>query len=156
MQTTIDPRRRAAPLRLLVLAGALFAATGAAAAPQFHVSPENAEAGYPFSESVEIDGWLFLSGVVGTAPGTVTLVEGGVEAEARAALDQIEATLERRGYTLRDVVKCTVMIDDMDQWSRFNAVYMEYFSPPYPARSAFGADGLALGAALEVECIAKK
>ena len=55
-----------------------------------------------------------------------------------------------------DVVKCLVMIDDIAQWSAFNGIYTQYFTPPYPARSAMGADGLALGASLELECIAAR
>ena len=52
------------------------------------------------------------------------------------------------------MVKCLVMLDDIDEWGDFYKVYMRYFKPPYPARSALGADGLALGAAVEMECIA--
>ncbi|HCG70411.1 MAG TPA: hypothetical protein DE147_08115 [Gammaproteobacteria bacterium] len=62
--------------------------------------------------------------------------------------------LDQLGLGLQDVVKCLVMIDDINQWGRFNEVYTTHFKPPYPARSAFGADGLALGAALELECAA--
>ncbi|HSG88026.1 MAG TPA: RidA family protein [Pseudomonadales bacterium] len=127
----------------------------AAAEPVFHVSKLHEASGYPFSEAVEVDGWLILSGAIGTRPDTNELVEGGLEAEARAALDIVKATVEKHGYTLREVVKCTVMIEDMADWPLFNRIYMEYFSAPYPARSAFGADGLALGAAVEIECMAR-
>ena len=64
--------------------------------------------------------------------------------------------LEHLGLGCGDVVKCLVMIDDIAQWGDFNGVYTQYFSPPYPARSAMGADGLALGASLELECIAAR
>ena len=64
--------------------------------------------------------------------------------------------LSHFGLGLQDVVKCLVMIDNIDAWAEFNTVYTHYFEPPYPARSAFGADGLALGAALELECTAVK
>ena len=64
--------------------------------------------------------------------------------------------LEHLNLDFTDIVKCLVMIDDIDKWSDFNELYTQYFSPPYPARSAMGADGLALGASLELECIAAR
>ena len=97
---------------------------------------------------------LFLSGKIGNLPGTRTLAEGGIEGESRQTMENIKATLERWDSSLERVVKCTVMIDDIAQWGAFNEVYVEYFPDNKPARSAFGADGLALGAAVEVECIA--
>jgi len=113
------------------------------------------EAGFPFSEAVEVDGWLILSGVIGTKPGTTELVGGGIEAESHAVMTNIKTTLERHGASMERVVKCTVMIDDMAEWPAFNIVYKSYFTDNYPARSAFGADGLALGAKVEVECWAR-
>jgi 2-iminobutanoate/2-iminopropanoate deaminase len=62
--------------------------------------------------------------------------------------------LARHGAAMKDVIKCTVFLADMKEWGAFNEVYRSYFSPPYPARSAFGATGLALGARAEVECVA--
>lgn len=69
-------------------------------------------------------------------------------------MENIKATLEAHEFSMSDIVKCTIMIDDISEWSSFNDIYVTYFEEPYPARSAFGADGLALGAAIEVECIA--
>ena len=69
-------------------------------------------------------------------------------------MDNIKQIIHRRGLKMNDVVKCTVFLADVSQWGDFNKVYTTYFSKPYPARSALGANGLALGAALEVECIA--
>jgi len=108
----------------------------------------------PFSEAVRVGKTLYLSGQIGVVPGTSELVEGGMEEEARQTMDNMKATLQRYGSSLDRVVKCTVMIDDISQWGDFNEVYVEYFPGHKPARSAFGADGLALGAALELECIA--
>ena len=122
--------------------------------PIFHADPVFKEKGYPFSQAVEVGGFIFLSGQIGTAPGSDALVEGGIEAEARQTMDNIGAALDGLGLSFDDVVKCTVMIDDMADWPAFNAVYASYFEGDFPARSAFGADGLALGAAVEVECIA--
>ena len=108
----------------------------------------------PFSEAVRAGDTLYLSGQVGIKPGTLELAPGGIQAEARQALDNIKTTLETHGYSLRDVVKCTVMLADIAEWATFNEVYKTFFSPPYPARSALGANGLAIGARVEVECIA--
>jgi reactive intermediate/imine deaminase len=108
----------------------------------------------PFSEAVRVDNSLYLSGQVGVKPGTDTLVPGGIKAEARQALANIKAILETQGLTTRDVVKCTVMLAGIADWPAFNDVYLEYFAPPYPARSAFATNGLALNARVEVECIA--
>jgi len=108
----------------------------------------------PFSEAVRVGEVLYLSGQIGVLPGTLKLAPGGTRAEARQAMENIRATLEAHGRSMRDVVKCTVMLADMSEWSAFNEVYVSFFSPPYPARSALGANGLALGARVEVECIA--
>lgn len=112
------------------------------------------EKNFPFSDVVQTrSGLVFLSGLVGTdAEGE--LVKGGVESQTHAIFRQMTSHLDQLGLGLQDVVKCLVMIDDINQWGRFNEVYTTYFKPPYPARSAFGADGLALGAALELECTA--
>jgi 2-iminobutanoate/2-iminopropanoate deaminase len=83
-------------------------------------------------------------------------VPGGIQAQARQALENIRASLEANGYSMRDLVKCTVMLADIGEWAAFNEVYRTFFTPPYPARSAFGASGLALGARVEVECVAAK
>jgi 2-iminobutanoate/2-iminopropanoate deaminase len=110
--------------------------------------------GLPFSEAVRVGNSLYLSGQIGVKPGTLEVVEGGMPAQARQTLENIKTTLEAHGYGMDDVVKCTVMLLDMSEWGAFNEIYISYFSPPYPARSAFGASGLAAGALLELECIA--
>jgi reactive intermediate/imine deaminase len=108
----------------------------------------------PFSEAVRVGDTLYLSGQIGIKPGALELAPGGIGAEARQTLENIRTTLEAHGYSLRDVVKCTVMLADIGEWAAFNDVYRSFFAPPYPARSALGANGLALGARVEVECIA--
>ena len=110
--------------------------------------------GLPFSEAVQVDSTLYLSGMVGVKPGTTELVSGGLEAESRRTMDNIKMTLEAHGASMDDVVKCTVMLADISEWGTFNAIYKTYFSERYPARSALGASGLALGARVEVECMA--
>ena len=107
----------------------------------------------PFVEAVRVGDTLYLSGQIGRTPGG--RLPQGIEAQARQTMDNIGATLAKSGSGWDDVVKCTVMLDDMKDWPAFNAVYATYFKPgKFPARSAFGADGLALGALIEVECIA--
>lgn len=108
----------------------------------------------PFSEAVRVGDVLYLSGQVGVVPGTLKLVPGGIRDEARQAMENIRTTLEAHGLSMRDVVKCTVMLADISEWAAFNEIYKTFFSAPYPARSALGANGLALGARVEVECIA--
>ena len=115
-------------------------------------TPEQAELGLPFSEAVRIGNVLYLSGQVGNPPGTLEVVEGGIGPEARQTMENIRAVLERYGSSMDRVVKCTVMIDDIELWGAFNQVYLEFFPGDKPARTALGADGLALGAAVEVEC----
>jgi reactive intermediate/imine deaminase len=94
---------------------------------------------------------LYLSGQIGNKPDG-TLPEG-IDAQARQTMDNIDAVLKRSNLGFGDVVKCTVMLDNMADWPAFNKAYVTYFpDKKFPARSAFGADGLALGALLEVEC----
>jgi len=137
-----------------VLAAALPAIAGDAPAIEFLNSGKVTPTTLPFSEAVRVGDTLYLSGQIGIKPGTLELAPGGIEAEARQTLENIRNTLETHGYSLRDVVKCTVMLADIAEWAAFNEVYRSLFSPPYPARSALGANGLALRARVEVECIA--
>lgn len=122
--------------------------------PEFLNSNTIVPPGLPFSEAVKVGDTLYLSGQVGVIPGTLKLKPGGIEAEARQTLDNIRQTLKVHGYEMKDLVKCTVMLADIAEWEKFNEVYITYFTEPYPARSAFGSSGLALGARVEVECIA--
>ncbi|MCV2402386.1 Rid family detoxifying hydrolase [Marinomonas sp. C2222] len=110
--------------------------------------------GYPFSEAVKVGNTLYLSGQIGLDSKTGKLAPGGIEGESIQTMDNIKASLENHGYSMSDVVKCTVMLADIKEWGVFNNIYKKYFSGNYPARSAFAASGLALGARIEVECIA--
>ena len=108
----------------------------------------------PFSEAVRVGNTVYLSGQIGIVPGTLKLVPGGTREEARQTMENIRTTLEAHGFTMASIVKCTVMLADMSEWAAFNEVYRTFFAKRFPARSALGANGLALGARVEVECIA--
>ena len=111
-------------------------------------------AGIPLSEAVRVGDTLYLSGQVGIVPGTMNLASGGLEGETRQTMENIKTSLEAHGYSMNDLVKCLVMLADVSQWATFNEIYKTYFDERYPARSAFGANGLAIGAQVEIECIA--
>ena len=104
----------------------------------------------PFSSAVRIGDILYLSGQMGfREDGTLP---DGMEAQARQTMKNIGAVLESAGLGFSEVFHCTVMLADMSQWAAFNEVYLQYFSDPLPTRSAFGANGLALGGLVELEC----
>lgn len=139
--------------RTHIILAALAAATAApaSAADIRHVS---AGQGRPFSAATEVGGILYLSGQIGTRPDG-TLAEG-FEAQSVQVMDNIAAVLKGEGLGMDDVFKCTVMLADMSRWPDFNRIYVRYFKPDrLPARSALGANGLAMGAAVEVECMAQ-
>jgi 2-iminobutanoate/2-iminopropanoate deaminase len=107
----------------------------------------------PFSPAVRVGNWIFLAGQIGT-DGSGKLVAGGIQAEARQALNNIADVLKKSGSSLDRVVKCTVFMADMKEWPAMNEIYATYFRNHFPARSAFGSTGLALNARMEIECIA--
>lgn len=133
------------------VAAAASASSAAAPAPEF-LTPYGRPQ-YPFSPAVRVGNVLYLSGQIGT-DSTGRLVAGGIEAEARQTMENIKDVLARVGSSMDRVVKCTAMMADMAEWPAMNAVYATYFPRHFPARSAFGATALALGARVEVECIA--
>ena len=143
--------RKAANFGALLLM-LMMAGEGSAKVPQYFAEPGSAA---PFSAAVRAGDFIFASGQIGiTANGEIP---ASIEDQARLAMDNLQQAFKSAGADLSDVVKCTVMLDDMKQWPAFNQVYVSYFKPGHlPARSAFGADGLALGAGVEVECIAYK
>lgn len=118
------------------------------------VQIEDALEGLPFSPAIRAGGMLYLSGQIGNLPGTRELPEGA-SAQTRQTMENIKTVLEAAGASLYDVVKCTVFLDNMEDYWEMNEVYASYWDGPPPARSAFGADGLALGALLEIECLAR-
>jgi len=139
---------------------AAAAAAGASAAVQKRpllerfAGPAAAELKLPFSEAVRVGDVLYLSGQIGLQPGTRALVAGGIVPETRQTLENVKRVLEAHGSSLDRVAKCTVFLADMTEWPRMNEVYVTFFANALPARSALGANGLALGARVEIECIA--
>jgi len=107
----------------------------------------------PFSEAVRVRNILYLSGHIGI-DSAMRLVPGGIAAETRQVMENIKATLERYGSTIDHVIKVTVMLADIKEWEEMNNVYVQFFSKHLPARSSLGANGLAMGARVEIECIA--
>lgn len=154
-------QRRTFALTLALAAIGVFGCQGvddeASVAPEvaYLTTPEYDAMGFPFSEAVRVGHMLYLSGQVGevmTAPGEARLVDGGIQAETRQAMENIKDVLERYGSSMDRVVKCLVMIDDMSEWPVMNEVYGPYFPDHKPARSAIGTDGIAMGAKVEIEC----
>lgn len=105
----------------------------------------------PFSDAVRVGDILYLSGQIGIGPDGK--LPSGIEAQTKQAMDNLGAVLKRAGLGYSDVFHCTALLADMKDWPQFNKVYVPYFpAGKMPARSALGANGLALGALLEIEC----
>jgi reactive intermediate/imine deaminase len=105
----------------------------------------------PFSDAVRVGDVLYLSGQIGIGPDGK--LPDGIEAQTRQALNNVGTILKRKGVGYGNIFHCTAMLADMKLWPAFNKTYLEFFpEPPLPARSAFGANGLALGALVEIEC----
>jgi 2-iminobutanoate/2-iminopropanoate deaminase len=147
---------KAAWLLIALVGFALWCATPATAENeqvQFYNSPAATAAKLPFSQAVRVGDVLYMSGAIGLLPGTRELVPGGIDPETKQVMDNIEEVLEANGLNFDDVFKCTVMLAHMFNWGAFNKIYVTYFKPErLPARSAFGANGLALDAEVELEC----
>ena len=110
----------------------------------------------PFSKVVEANGFVFLAGQIGDAPGSNGPVPGGIEAETRAMLDNVGRLLRTVGLDYADVVKCTVYLVDMDEFAAMNAIYRGYFPTEPPTRATVGVSRLAVGARIEIEAMAAR
>jgi 2-iminobutanoate/2-iminopropanoate deaminase len=133
------------------------AAARSTAPPQRQVIQPEGVARLPvFSTAVRTGDLLFLSGQIGTKPGVSPpeVVEGGIEPETRQAFENIKTVLAATGLGLGDLVKCTVFLADINDYAAMNSVYVTFFPNDPPARSAMAGTGLALGAKVEIECIA--
>tara|TARA_B100001559_G_scaffold275889_1_gene246608 strand:- start:59 stop:544 length:486 start_codon:yes stop_codon:yes gene_type:complete len=123
---------------------------------QYVNSDETKEKGYPFSDATVVNGIIYLSGAIGTLPDG-SVVSGGIVAETRQTMMNIKNRLEKMGGSMDDIFKCTCMLADIKDWPLMSQEYKKFFNPDkLPARSAFAGSGLALGAKLEIECMAIK
>ena len=121
------------------------------------ISTTNAPAAIgPYSQAIEAGGMVFVSGQLPINPATGEFAEGGVKELTRQSLTNMQNILAEVGLTLDNVVKTTVFLADMSDFADMNEVYAEFFSAPYPARSAVAVKTLPKGALVEIECIAAK
>lgn len=110
----------------------------------------------PYSQAVEVNGTLYISGQVPLIPATMKLVEGGIKEQTLQVMENIGAILKAAGYNFSDVVKSTCLLSDIANFKAMNEVYAEYYSEQKPARAAFAVKDLPLGALVEIETIAMK
>jgi 2-iminobutanoate/2-iminopropanoate deaminase len=111
---------------------------------------------YPFSQVVEANGFVFLAGQIGDAPGSHGPVPGGIEAETRAMLENVGRLLRAAGLDYRDVVKATVYLTDIADFAAMNAVYREFFPVEPPTRATVAVSALAANARIEIEVMATR
>ena len=124
-------------------------------APVFHASPLESRQNTPFSDGVQVGNTFYLTGQIGRDHAKGALVEGGIEAETKQTLENIKAVLAHHDMTMADVVKALVILDDIEDFAAFNAIYTTYL-PQKPARTTFAAESLAAGAKIAIEVIAVK
>lgn len=142
-------------MRALFVAVTALAGAGGAAAQQHQVvTPPGAMAGLPFSAAVRVGNVLYLSGQIGVLPGTRQLADTGVAGQTRQVFENMKAVLRYAGSSLERVFKCTVFLSNIGDYATMNAVYATYFPKDPPARSTVAGSGLALGARVEIECMA--
>ena len=121
------------------------------------ISTNNAPAAIgPYSQAIEVNGMVFASGQIPLDPATGNFAEGGIKEQTRQSLTNAQNILKEACSDLANVVKTTVFLSDMDNFAAMNEVYAEFFSQPFPARSAVAVKTLPKNALVEVECIAVK
>ncbi len=140
-------------LAMTIALGVILPATLAAQDRQV-INPPGMQVGLPFSTAVRVGNVLYLSGQIGNVPGSRQLADTGVAGQTRQTLENIKAVLALAGSSLERVFKCTVFLSDIRDYGAMNTVYATYFPKDPPARSTVAGSGLALGARVEIECIA--
>lgn len=108
----------------------------------------------PYSQAIQVGKFVYTSGQIPIDPSTGSFVEGGIKEQTRQSLSNVQAILREAGLTMNDVIKTTVFLADMNDFAEMNSVYAEFFSNPYPARSAVAVKTLPKGALVEIEVIA--
>lgn len=110
----------------------------------------------PYSQAVEANGTLYISGQIPLDPKTMKVVEGGIKEQTTQVLKNIGAILEAAGYSYCDVVKSTCLLSDMNNFKEMNEIYGQFYTQDQPARAAFAVKDLPLGVLIEIESIAVK
>ena len=110
----------------------------------------------PYSQAIEVNGFIFTSGQIPIDPATDKFVTGGIKEQTRQSLTNVQNVLKEADIDLSHVVKTTVFLSDMDNFAEMNEVYAEFFVQPFPARSAVAVKTLPNGAWVEIECVAVK
>ena len=118
-------------------------------------SPELASPAGPFSQAIEVGGFLYFSGQVGQDPATGKVVEGGIVAETERVFQNLSALLKAAGNSFDDVVRARVFLTSMSDFAAMNGVYAKHFSQPFPARTTIGVAELPLGACVEIDLVVK-
>ncbi len=119
------------------------------------ISTKNAPAAIgPYSQAIKVGNLIYTSGQIPIDPATGTLVAGGIKEQTRQSLLNVQAILKEAGLSMSSVVKTTVFMADMNDFADMNAVYAEFFTEPYPARSAVAVKALPKGALVEIEVVA--
>jgi 2-iminobutanoate/2-iminopropanoate deaminase len=121
------------------------------------IQTQNAPAAIgPYSQAIEVNGTLYVSGQIPLDPATMKVVEGGIQEQTEQVLKNIGAILNEAGYNYADVVKSTCLLSDMANFKAMNEVYGRYYAVNPPARAAFAVKDLPLGVFIEIETIAAK
>lgn len=140
---------------IVIVAFLIIACKDNTSSPIFHPSHEISRSEAPFSDAVETNNLLFLTGQIGKDHKSGLLVKGGIKAETEQIIKNIEDVLEQHQLSLDHVVKCTVILKDINDFSDFNSVYIKHFTKK-PARTTFAASGLAGGANIEIDVVVSK
>ena len=121
------------------------------------IATQNAPAAIgPYSQAIEVNGTVYVSGQLGIDPSTGSFAEGGAVAQARQSLTNISNILKEAGMSMKNVVKVTVLLADINDFAAVNEIYKDFFDAPFPARSAFAVAALPKGGKIEIEAIAVK
>lgn len=119
-------------------------------------TPDAPKAVGPYSQAVEFNGMLFISGQIPIDPAIGKIVDGGIREQTEQVMKNIGVILKEAGYDYKDVVKSTCLLNDMDNFAAMNEIYAKYYPENPPARAAYGVVRLPLGAMVEIETIAMK
>jgi len=119
------------------------------------ISPDLSPPVGPFSQAIEVGGFLYLSGQVGQDPATGKLVEGGIVAETERVFQNLSAVLKAAGKSFDHVARAGVYLTSISDFAAMNGIYAKHFSQPFPARTTIGVAALPLGACVEIDLLVK-